>query len=226
VLLTGSSSALRGCCGDRGEPDHGAVWSLPWEISGDDTASIARPGFRLTRRLASRAGVVTADYRLDADPGFAFVWAAHALLNLSPAARLVAPDGIVTRVDVEPDATGGPPWREGAWPTAAGLDRLGPDDGSAVAAVLRDCPHVSVIDGADQLTFALDCDGQPRSTALWRNLRGWPDPNPYRSIGVEPMLGAVFDRTLGTPADRAVVPPAGKVTWRLTITAHRTSGDQ
>ena len=120
--------------------------------------------------------------------------------------------------------------------------------------MLVNCPTVRVVDGADRLTLHLDCDGQPRSTALWRNLRGWPEPaaeqhgsapgravhsggppgetarggaarpEPYRSVGVEPMLGAAFDLADAGPGDAAVVPPAGEVRWRLTISAHRSTG--
>ncbi|MFC7246717.1 hypothetical protein ACFQO7_29910 [Catellatospora aurea] len=195
-------------------------------------ATITRPEFTLTRTVRHRDDAVIADYTLAADPGYRFLWAAHALLDLSPAARLDAPDGTTTRL--YPEAApllaepwpGDRPWIEGPWPAPAGLalDRLGPDDGTALGAILTDCPTVHVTDGADRLTLHLDCDGQPRSTALWRNLRGWPQPGPYRSIGVEPMLGAVFDLAEAGPGDAAEVPASGQVTWRLTITAHRRGG--
>src|SRR5258706_476769 len=108
----------------------------------------------------------------------------------------------------------------GGAPAGVPLDRLGPDDGTALGVVLLDCPRTCVADGADRLAFDLECDGQPVSTALWRNLRGWPAPAPYRSIGVEPMLGAAFDVSEDAPV--AVVPAAGELAWRLTVTAHRT----
>ncbi|MEV4757184.1 hypothetical protein AB0J86_19005 [Micromonospora sp. NPDC049559] len=231
----------------RGTPDHGDVWSRPWRRTGDGESTVAGDDFALRRRIAHHDGAVTADYLLRARPGYRFVWAAHALLDLSPRARLLAPDGTPTRLypDVLPQAAGpgtagagpapaepearptGPePWVTGAWPDPAGipLDRFGPDDGSAVGAVLLDCPEVRVADGLDTLTLRLDCPGQPRSTALWRNLGGWPAGTPYRSTGVEPMLGAVFDLATAGPDDAAVVPPTGVLGWRLTISAHRTTG--
>lgn len=205
----------------RGTPDHGDVWSRPWRAAGPGTLVVEGPAFVLTRRITDHTGVVVADYRLAAAPGHRFIWAAHALLDLSPAARLDAPAGTPTLL--YPDA--GPPIR-GPWPTPAGLplDRLGPDDGTATGAVLLDCPRAVVTDGADRLTLELECAGQPRSTALWRNLRGWPAPAPYRSIGVEPMLGAAFDLAEAGPDGAAVVPAAGEVTWRLTVSAHRLPG--
>ncbi|MFG1914460.1 hypothetical protein [Micromonospora sp. NPDC048898] len=214
----------------RGLPDHGEVWSRPWRSAGPGTVVIERPTFTLSRRITDSGGVVVADYRLAAEPGHRFVWAAHALLDLSPSARLDAPAGTPTRLHPEaaaflPPGTWptGEPWSTGAWPAPAGLtlDTFGPDDGTALGAVLLDCPRVQVRDGADRLTMALECAGQPRSTALWRNLGGWPDGRPYRSVGVEPMLGAAFDLADAGPADAATVPPAGEVTWRLTISAHR-----
>jgi hypothetical protein len=217
----------------RGRPDHGEVWSRPWRTTGAGVAVIERPAFTLTRRLTDRFGVVVADYRLQADPGYRFVWAAHALLELSAAARLDAPAGTETRLYPEAaalltdhDWPAGSPWLAGPWPEPAGLalDRLGPDDGSAVGAVLVGCGNVNVIDGSDRLAFRLECDGQPRSTALWRNLRGWPEPAPYRSIGVEPMLGAAFDLTEAGTDDAVVVPATGEVAWRLTVSAHRSYG--
>lgn len=214
----------------RGEPDHGEVWSRPWRGSGPGSAVIERPTFTVTRRITDSGGVVVADYLLAADPGYRFVWAAHALLDLSPAARLDAPAGTPTRLHPEaaallppgswpPDAQ----WLTGPWPAPAGLtlDTFGRDDGTALGAVLLDCARVQVIDGADRLTLELECPGQPGSTALWRNLGGWPTDGPYRSVGVEPMLGAAFDLADAGPDDAAVVPPSGEVTWRLTISAHR-----
>lgn len=203
----------------RGEPDHGDAWSRAWRADGEHTATVRAGDFALTRTIQHVAGSVVADYRLTAEPGWTFVWAAHALLELSPAARLEVPAGTVTRVY---DETGeGAGWRAAEWPRPLDLplDRLGPSDGTAVGAILTGCPAVTVTDGADELTFALSAEGQPVSTALWRNLGGFPQPDPYRSIGVEPMLGNVFDLAEAGPGDAAVVPSSGVCAWRLVVSA-------
>ncbi|MET8139141.1 hypothetical protein ABZU32_02400 [Sphaerisporangium sp. NPDC005288] len=214
----------------RGLPDHGDAWSRPWE----GTAARARvrgAGYELLRRVTEEAGAVIAEYRLSADPGYAFVWTAHALLDVGEDARLVAPADTVTRV--YPEAAGmlrrpwpaGAPYVEGRWPAPLGLplDRFGPCDGTAAGAVLR-CAAVRVTDGADALLLRLEAPGGvPVSTALWRNLGGFPARAPYRSIGVEPMLGAVFDLDEAGPGDAAVVPPSGELTWRLVVAAERMS---
>ncbi|MFF7205631.1 hypothetical protein [Streptomyces sp. NPDC008141] len=202
----------------RGLPDHGDAWSRRWRRDGD-VDLVECPDFRLARRIRDEAGAAVADYTLTAEPGYRFVWAAHALLDLSPSARIGIDGPAVTRL--YPNE--GDRWVTGAWPTVDGipLDRLGPDDGSAVGAVVL-TSQVSVHDGPDSLHLSVEADGrQPHSVALWRNLRGFPQDAPYRSIGVEPMLGRVFDRATGDHGDTAVVPASGEVTWRLTVTATR-----
>jgi hypothetical protein len=191
----------------RGKPDHGDAWSRRWLPLGPDAARVDTDEFTLYRTFRREAGALVAAYRLTAEPGWPFVWAAHALLDLSPAAVLEAPAGTATRL------AGG---ATVAWP--APLARLGPDDGTATAAILVDCPSATVADG-QRLTFRLDAPGKPVSVALWRNLRGWPADAPYRSIGVEPMLGRVFDRSEAGAGDTAIVPPSGACEWRLTVSA-------
>ncbi|GGK64292.1 hypothetical protein Sme01_25810 [Sphaerisporangium melleum] len=231
----------------RGLPDHGDVWSRPWRGSPAESV-VQGAGFELLRRVGGRAGAVVADYRLSADPGYAFVWAAHALLDVGDDARLLAPEGATARVYPEAaalldrrrlagppglrpdDRAGWPadaPYLSGHWPAPLGLPlgRFGPDDGTAVGAVLR-CAAVRVVDGPDVLALRLEAPGEvPVSTALWRNLGGYPADAPYRSIGVEPMLGAVFDLAEAGPGDAAVVPASGELTWRLVLAAERRIDD-
>ena len=217
----------------RGVPDHGDAWSRAWTVAGDGHV-VRCPQFELARNISVRAGAVVAEYRLAAEPGFRFIWAGHALLNLSEHALLRVDQGTKTRLFPEaapylrrpwPD---GADWIEGDWPAPAGLrlDGLGPDDGSAVGAVMYGpVPATAIVhDGPDCLRMTVEADGQPTSVALWRNLGGFPFGGPYRSIGVEPMLGRVFDLAQARDGDCAVTPAGGEVRWRLTITAHRAAG--
>ncbi|MGW2055692.1 hypothetical protein ACWCOZ_17510 [Streptomyces sp. NPDC001840] len=200
----------------RGVPDHGDAWSRAWRRDGG-TESVDCPDFRLERRIRAGEGRAVVDYRLTAEPGYRFLWAAHALLDLSEEARIGIADGAPVRV--YPD--GGDGWTPALWPavgTSGGLDRLGPDDGTAVGAVVS-ASEVYVHDGPAALRFAVEAEGQPVSIALWRNLRGFPEDRPYRSIGVEPMLGRVFDLAAAGDGDAACVPPGGEVRWRLTVVA-------
>lgn len=158
------------------------------------------------------------DYRLTAEPGYRFLWAAHALLDLSEEARLGIADGTPTRF--YPD--GGARWTPCSWPSPPGrtdrLDGLGPDDGTAVGAIVH-TRRVDVHDGTATLRMTVEAEGQPVSVALWRNLGGFPEQRPYRSVGVEPMLGRVFDLAAARDGDAACVPRAGEVRWRLTVSA-------
>ncbi|GIG62903.1 hypothetical protein Lfu02_72750 [Longispora fulva] len=207
----------------RGVPDHGHAWSRPWRQTGANLWTTHCPDFVLSRSVRARSGAVVADYTLSAEPGYRFVWAAHALLDVGEDATLTAPAGAPTRV--YPDAG---PTPSGPWPAPDGtrLDVLGPDDATAVGAILLGCASVLVTDGPDALDMSLHCPGQPVSTALWRNLRGWPPEQPYRSIGVEPMLGGVFDLAEAGPDEAATVPASGVVSWRLTLTAHTNRKEQ
>jgi hypothetical protein len=54
---------------------------------------------------------------------------------------------------------------------------------------------------------------------LWRNQGGFPVDAPYRSLGVEPMVGRVFDLSEAGADDAAVVPESGELAWRLTLSA-------
>jgi hypothetical protein len=200
-----------------GTPDHGEVWARPWVRRGDGVAAVATERYELTRTLTEAAGVVVADYRLAADPGFGFLWAAHALLDLSEQARIVVPEGVSTTVfdNADPIATG-------PWPAPAGtrLDLLGKPDGSATAATIA-TGKVTLTDGPDRLTLHLEADTEPISTALWRNLEGWPEAAPYRSVGIEPMLGRAFDLAKAGNGEQARVPASGELVWRLSIWAER-----
>jgi len=200
-----------------GDPDHGEVWARCWVQQAEHTAAVATERYELTRTLTEAAGVVVADYHLAAEPGFGFLWAAHALLDLSEQARVVFPHGVPTTVfdDADPVTTG-------PWPAPAGvrLDQLGPADRTATAAAVA-AGEVAITDGPDRLAVRLEADIEPISIALWRNLEGWPGAQPYRSIGVEPMLGRAFDLGKAGPGEQARVPASGQLSWRLSIWADR-----
>jgi hypothetical protein len=213
----------------RGRPDHGAVWSRPWVATGD-ADRVRTDEFELTRSFESDGGELVVDYRLIAAPGYPFVWAAHALLDVAPDASVEAKVGTRTRVYSEAASLTDSPWPsdaawlEDAWPTPLGLSlsQLGPDDGTAVGAILL-TSSVGVVDGIDRLDLRVEAAGQPTGIALWRNLRGFPAGAPYLSVGVEPMVGRVFDREGAAADDLATVDDCGEARWRLRIRSERTT---
>lgn len=210
----------------RGNPDHGLAWSRPWQQTSDTDAIVDCGEFLLSRRLQAVDAGIVAGYRLTAAPGFRFVWAAHALLDLGIGAHVELPDDLPVRLYPEAaDLLGGWPagaaFVQGRWPAPHGLRlaEFGPDDGTALGASVLDADAVTVVDGAHRLRMELLCESElPRSVALWRNLGGFPESAPYRSIGVEPMLGRVFDLADAGPEDAVTVPASGVVEWQLRVT--------
>jgi hypothetical protein len=221
----------------RGRPDHGDAWSRAWRDVGDGAAEVRCDDFTLRRVIIVDGSQVSAQYRLSAHPGYRFVWAAHALLDVSAAAALHIQGTPAVRLYPEAAVFADRPWPPGApfrtvrWPGTGGLrlDRLGPDDGTAVGAIVQGCTEVTVCDSGPALRMRLNAGGglptsvdqtsvDQTSVALWRNLGGFPDSRPYRSIGVEPMLGSVFDLAEARePGDAVTVPRAGYVEWELEI---------
>lgn len=202
------------------DPDHGELWTRPWTSLTEGGAGrvrheVAYESVRLTRSIRSLPEGIEAHYLLEAEPGTRFIWAAHALLELGVGATLIADDG---------PARAWPDHKlpvETTWPRPLDIDyaTLGPDDGSAMFCLLPGRAEVAVADGRDVLRFRLECEGQPVSVGLWRNLGGYPwgSAHKYRNVGVEPMLGRVFDLTAADPQDAALVPGTGQVEWTLRI---------
>jgi hypothetical protein len=207
----------------RGEPDHGAAWSRPW-TAGEGEHHVRAGELRLARRMRAD-GSLTVDYTVTGPPGTPFVHAVHALLDLSPAARLHVPEARTAHVLDHPvdGAVAVLPWPAGKGATP--LDRLGPDDGTATAAVLPGCSTAAVVDGPEALILRWRVTaGDPAATCsllLWRNLGGWPATRPYRSIGIEPMVGTTATLDGSGPGRPASTGVDGRLRWELTISAWR-----
>ncbi|MBO0812243.1 MAG: hypothetical protein J2P23_09385 [Microlunatus sp.] len=195
----------------RGRPDHGDAWSRPWRGS-TAAASVEVPGLGVLHRSVAAATALRLDYRIEGRSGTPFLHALHALLAVSQDAVLELPEARTMIVLDQPD-----PCRR--WPS--GLDRLGPDDGTAVCALVPDVGRAVIIDGADSLELEWSCPQAPDrcSLLLWRNLAGWPEDAPYRSIGIEPMVGRAADVSAADPGDCARIGGSGSLSWSLRVRA-------
>jgi hypothetical protein len=195
----------------RGTPDHGDVWSRSW-TGIPAGAQVEVPGLGVLTRTVRDGDELRIGYRMKGRPGTRFLHALHALLAVSPDAVLEVPGARTMTVLDQPDASR-------RWPS--GLDRLGPDDGTAICALLPDVRRAVVIDGADRLELAWDCPERPElcSLLLWRNLAGWPAGSPYRSIGIEPMLGRAADLAAADPDCCAVLGSSGVLRWSIRVRA-------
>lgn len=83
-------------------PDHGELWAIPWEheIQGE-TLCMRTHGVRFPYRFEKRLSFaeddrLRTDYTITnlSDYPLDFIWAAHALLNLRPGAKLELPPGV------------------------------------------------------------------------------------------------------------------------------------
>jgi hypothetical protein len=223
----------------NGPSDHGEVWSRPWAAdgpnsgggsggggsddgggSGNSAASVRAGDLALRRRLSTEDGVVRAACTIGGPPGAGVLHAVHMLLDVRPGARLEAPG----RPDVlvvewpEPGRTASATWPDGG---GVPLDDLGPDDGTARCAVVA-TDRVDVVDGADRLSLTWGVTSgfaAPVSLVVWRNLGGWPAEAPYRSIGVEPLLGAETNRDRAASERLAHLDDVGRIGWWLEVRA-------
>jgi len=83
-------------------PDHGEVWSLPWQAEPDDDGlSLRVHGVRLPYTLEKRfsapdPSVIKIEYRLTNHTAFEFdyLWAAHAMFASEEGAEVVVPQGL------------------------------------------------------------------------------------------------------------------------------------
>ena len=156
-------SAFQPSAGNR---THGDAWTRTWSTDGaKHTVDVPQVG-RLSPHISGDDPVVV-DYEVTGRPGTPFLHALHTLLDLSTTAHLTMPGSPrMTVLDVDDS--------EREWPN--GLDALGPDDGTAICALVPGCQEVAVVDGESVLRFAWDSEDAPElcSLLLWRNLAGGP----------------------------------------------------
>ena len=186
-------------------PDHGEVWSLPWQVSEDDeelhlAVSGVRLPYWLEKTLTLDDGCLRCDYRLANPTSFpmAFVWSSHPTFAVQPGLRLHLP---ATSVQVE-GALGPFPARAGetvAWPVVGGVDRsiLPPRDAGTATklfAMKLDGGRVALEEPESGARIALHFDPELiPNVGLWMNFGGWagiPDVPNYYNLAIEPCIGA------------------------------------
>lgn len=93
-------------------PDHGEVWTIPWEISrtaGEVTLSVRgiRFPYRLQKTVSLDGERLIARYAATNLSGFPldFIWAAHPLFNASEDMRFIVPGGMREVVNAVPGPT-------------------------------------------------------------------------------------------------------------------------
>lgn len=185
-------------------PDHGEVWSLPWEVKIiDDIVSLRVKGFRLpyilekTCKLIGNKGLKIT-YKLEnlSEFDLPFIWSSHPLLDIQPGMKLDIP---AERVGYDNgnllDAHSGETLD---WPVHQGIDlqdilpREIQKAAKLYAAGLTE-GIVGLTDSASNSRFEMNFDpGLITHVGLWLNYGGWSGkaglPG-YYNIGLEPCIG-------------------------------------
>lgn len=123
---------ITACCWDGALlPDHGEVWSVPWQVEPSTNAlSLSVAGtalpYQLTRRIRlSAENVLEFAYTLfnPAASQLPFLWAAHPQFAADSTTRLILPDEVEYLVNViAADPAWGAAGSSVSWPTAEALD--------------------------------------------------------------------------------------------------------
>jgi galactose mutarotase-like enzyme len=191
-------------------PDHGELWSLPWEnrvyelaggtaITGTARGELLPYEFHREVILSHDEPAVRFHYRLRhlGERPFPWIWSAHPLFNVQPGTSLTLPSVHQVKVDA---AHGRAEQQEQAipWPPDEGAPSFvfPPDDarwamklfgdiGPSGRAILTDPVK------GERLEFIVPPDQVPH-LGLWINCRGWAPSGkrPYYNLGLEPCIGA------------------------------------
>lgn len=221
-------------------PDHGEVWSLPWEYDiHADHLHMWVYGVRFPYRLDKWVRfadplIIRIDYNAAnlSSFDFKFIWAAHPLFNVEPGTRIILPKSVESIMN-----TNGGRERLGdfgqihPWPrtkTTTGeeyeIDRVYPDIGThyekyyVLDELNEGWAALQNPQTKDVLALSFPPDKVPY-LGLWVNEGGYY--NQY-NVALEPCTGA-FDRVdMASRFDKvSVVPAKGSYTWHLGLTIGR-----
>jgi galactose mutarotase-like enzyme len=213
-------------------PDHGEVWSLPWQVESisDNALTLKVHGIRypyeLHKRLVLKEDhVVRFDYHVKNPTPFPmpFFWAAHPLLSVQPLDHVVLPqdcrDYVVsnsTLPNVEPQAVY-------QWPYIGQSQRLDvvaeERSGEAHKLFFRDKMRVgeaavASADGRERIEFRFSPEEIPY-LAVWVNDGGWRNEH---NLALEPAIGFLdVLHSVGGPIANEYILPYGDREWSLEV---------
>ncbi len=220
-------------------PDHGELWSQPWESRLEQTsdgtrlfskASGVQKPYRFSRTLYlhPNQAILELHYHVvnTGDQPLDYIWSSHPLLALEPGMRLEFPDSARFNLYYKPDSSvmdGAAPW---PWPLEVNglrLDSL-PGPQAKVAFKVWSQPlsegwaQLRAKDGG--LRFEFDPSQIPQ-VGLWLNLGGWSGAgtDPYYNLALEPCIGAQDSLYEAVQVYRQyrTLPPLGQASWRLKV---------
>lgn len=219
-------------------PDHGEVWSLPWENRNTHEGLVLEAsGVRLSYSLQKRIRIcspncISFDYTLTNLSPFEikYIWSAHPLFAACPGMRLCLPPGVSVVVDWSKDGRLGDIWTGHSWPLTRD------SDGNAVDLSLIVGPDAKLVDKlyttrlnegwcalfdphSGRYTAFVFSPQQIPFVGLSINMGGWPVDEPgYYNIGLEPCCG--FPDRLDLAIERglaAAVSPEHPLEWSMRL---------
>jgi galactose mutarotase-like enzyme len=221
--------------GGRDLPDHGEVWSIPWEVDryawdqGRIKMTVATPvsPFVFERTVRLEENEVRLDYRLrnvslKPEP---FLWAFHPLLEVVEGDRIALPENVRSvRVESVDGLQDMPHGSTRSWPeplSGVELDWMdfGPH-GPACAKLFVESPseaRAAIINSetGENLVLRFDARQNP-ALGIWITRGGW---NGYKHVALEP-TNLAFD-SLAEAVPKApptgVLPPKGERTWAIKL---------
>lgn len=228
-------------------PDHGELWSQEPQLEVRTTAEgqcaiFTWRGVRFPYRLQRSAcvapdGSVRMDYALvnDGAERIPFLWSAHPTFPLTPATRLLLPDGARLRVFARHEIELGEARSEHRWPYVRGsgkvYDFVAPYDVAKKYAckLFVDMPQGAATLQQGDAELALTFDSRAVThLGIWLNKRGWTPfrrQEPYLNLTFSPCIGAPdsLSDALGDWKSAAWVDPGSERRWSVTWTARKVA---
>ncbi|WLT31610.1 hypothetical protein [Geothrix sp. PMB-07] len=219
-------------------PDHGELWSRPWEVTREGASLLARIDgqawpYTFSRRVSLEGDTLCLDYTLDnrADRPFPNLWSAHPLLKVSPGMKLWLPGSPGSAfLNAPSDPAFGSHGEARPWPELLpGVDFSTVQPRSLGRAVKVFFPRVQegtcgILEpqSGEALTFTWNQAELPH-LGLWLCYGGWPDDGRpgHLTVALEPCTG-LPDR-LDEAAEGGtclMLPPGGRAAWSLRLRSH------
>ena len=214
-------------------PDHGEVWTLPWNYKIKKKAvifSVYSPRFpyRLTKEVKLLPNKIRINYTVDnlAQEKFKFIWAAHALLNCNPeTTQLILPPETEEVVNVEANNHLGDWGQQHSYPLTTNRDGSQIDLSRVEPSTAGTCekfyiPHqletgrcgVEYSDTQERLVYHFPVERVPY-LGVWKTQGGYRGDY---NIALEPCTGIYDDLYVADQINKtAAVGPQDSYSWYL-----------
>ena len=217
-------------------PDHGEVWSLPWQVESQDQGSVTMrvDGVALPYRLSRRAalvlpGTLLLEYQLENTgvASFAYLWAAHPHFVAGEQTAIVLPEGVSQVVNVMQGEIWGQAGERYPWPHPRSKDGRLWELERIRSADNHDCrkfylPPEAPIPWAALVNQQLGCSLRlVWSPADLPYLGIWVDEgtyNPQPVVALEPSNGYYDSLDVAIRNQRvSMIEPGKRHTWSLVV---------